>query len=154
MTETAPYRWTPETRATFLDILYRTGNAQRAARAVDKSRQAAYALRSRDADFAAAWDDALADARDLYVDELSDRAVEGVEEAHIYRGKLLGTRVRQDNRLIIATVKRLDRIVERREDREERALIRAEAREERATIRAELRAEQAAYGDALMGARE
>ena len=46
------------------------------------------------------------------------RAIEGVEKP--LPGGRTGTRIVQDSRLLIATVKRLDRIAERREDRAER----------------------------------
>jgi hypothetical protein len=137
-TTSPPAQWSRENRATFLDLLYRHGNAARAAHSVGLSRQSAYALRKRDAAFAAEWEEAILDAHDLFVDELSLRAVEGVEKP-LPGG---GTRMVQDSRLIIATVKRLDRIAERREDREERALIRQEDRDERAVIREENRAER------------
>jgi hypothetical protein len=56
--------WTPARRAMFLECLAATANVQHACAVVGLSRQAAYRLRRRDPEFAAAWRDALRKARD------------------------------------------------------------------------------------------
>ena len=51
--------WTQERRRAFLDQLAACSNVTRAVKAVGLSNAAAYELRARDPDFAAAWEDAL-----------------------------------------------------------------------------------------------
>lgn len=65
-TETRHYRhdgWTPAARASFLETLARSGVVTDACKEVQRSSQAAYALRNRDLLFAAGWDAALSMAR-------------------------------------------------------------------------------------------
>ena len=52
--------WTGARRRTFLDVLANTANVTAACAAVGKYKSGAYALKKRDAEFAAAWDDAIA----------------------------------------------------------------------------------------------
>ena len=60
----AEYRWNRAKFATFNETLARTGSVAAATRAVGMSRQAAYQLRRRiGSDYAAWWDDAVAQAR-------------------------------------------------------------------------------------------
>ncbi len=51
--------WTQERRRAFLDQLAACSNVTRAVKAVGLSNAAAYELRARDPEFAAAWDEAL-----------------------------------------------------------------------------------------------
>lgn len=51
--------WTQERRRAFLDHLAACSNVTRAVKAVGLSNAAAYELRARDPEFAAAWDEAL-----------------------------------------------------------------------------------------------
>lgn len=72
----------------FLTALAATGIVARAARAAGIESGAAYKLRQSDADFAAAWDEALEDAADTLEAEARRRAVEGVAEPVVYQGQL------------------------------------------------------------------
>lgn len=72
----------------FLDHLRTSCNVAGSCRAVGVSSTAVYALRDKDADFAAAWDDALEDAYDYLEAEARRRAFEGVEEPVVYQGQL------------------------------------------------------------------
>lgn len=104
--------WTSERKALFLDRLSMQGNARAACRAVGLSPEGAYKLRRRDALFARAWAAAVVLGRDASIEALSERAVEGVEEAIYYRGELVGTRRRYDSRLLLAHLARLDRLAD------------------------------------------
>lgn len=105
--------WTPDVRVKFLQALARTGNVRAAAHYVQRSRETAYALRRRDADFARAWNAALLIARDNAQDILQERAIEGVEEKIYYHGEEIATRRRYDSRLLLAHLARLDKLAER-----------------------------------------
>lgn len=83
-------RWTPGERRCFLDRLRETANVSAAARAAGKSRSSAYQLRQQDADFRAAWDEALEEALDMLEAELWRRALEGVARPVFYGGKCCG----------------------------------------------------------------
>lgn len=72
----------------FLEHLRTSCNVAGSCRAVGISSAAVYALRDKDADFAAAWDDALEDAYDYLEAEARRRAFEGVEEPVVYQGQL------------------------------------------------------------------
>ena len=102
--------WLPELRVKFLEALARTGNVRAAAMWVQRTRQSAYDLRRRDADFARGWLAALVLAREEAQDKLQERAIEGVEEEVFYHGEVVATRRRYDSRLLLAHLARLDRI--------------------------------------------
>lgn len=72
----------------FLEHLRTSCNVAGSCRAVGVSSTAVYALRNTDADFAAAWDDALEDAYDYLEAEARRRAFDGVEEPVVYQGQL------------------------------------------------------------------
>ncbi len=74
----------------FLDHLRESANISASARAVGVSSSAVYALRERDGDFRAAWDEALEDAYDVLEAEARRRAFEGVEEPVFYQGRECG----------------------------------------------------------------
>ncbi len=117
--ETRHYRhdgWTPAARASFLDMLAKSGVVTDACREVQRSSQAAYALRNRDRLFAAGWDAALSMARTRLADELFHRAVNGNVDQIWKDGAVVAERHRHDNRLSIAVLNRLDS----RCDRDER----------------------------------
>src|SRR5688572_18518747 len=56
--------WTQPRRARFLECLATTANVKHACAMVGLSRQTAYRLQARDPVFAAAWDEALEEARE------------------------------------------------------------------------------------------
>lgn len=70
----------------FLNHLRTSCNISASARAVGVSSSTVYALRERDADFRASWDEALEDAYDVLEAEARRRAFEGVEEPVVYQG--------------------------------------------------------------------
>lgn len=109
--------WTPERMSRFHRALAETGVVATAAFESGMSAQAAYALRHRDAAFAAGWEAALTLARARLADELLARAMNGVTERVIRDGVIVGERLRYDNRLSIAVLTRLDARVDRAEER-------------------------------------
>ncbi|MBA3729913.1 MAG: hypothetical protein H0W92_03775, partial [Sphingomonas sp.] len=109
--DTRHYRhdgWTPALRAAFLDMLAKSGVVTDACREVQRSSQAAYALRNRNPLFAAGWDAALSMARARLADELFHRAVHGTVDQVWKDGEVVAERHRHDNRLSIAVLNRLD----------------------------------------------
>jgi hypothetical protein len=85
-------------------MLATTQNVAAAARSVGMGRQSAYKLRARldDQPFGAAWRLALRNARNTVLDAAIERAVNGVEVPHFYKGELIGTSRRYDERLTTA----------------------------------------------------
>lgn len=72
----------------FLSSLTDTCNVSASARAAGISTTSVYALRKTDADFAAAWDQAIEDSTDALEAEARRRAVQGVQEPIVYQGQL------------------------------------------------------------------
>ena len=89
-------------------MLAKSGVVTDACREVQRSSQAAYALRNRDPLFAAGWDAALSMARARLADELFHRAVHGTVDQVWKDGEVVAERHRHDNRLSIAVLNRLD----------------------------------------------
>ncbi|HEY0013762.1 MAG TPA: hypothetical protein VGB79_13025 [Allosphingosinicella sp.] len=98
--------WTPERQRGFIDRLTVTGSVARSARAVGMSPQSADTLRkhAQAASFARAWEQALANGRSFQRDVAIRRSLEGETIPIVYKGKLLGQRVRHDNRLAVAVL--------------------------------------------------
>lgn len=96
--------WTPEKQSAFLRALASTHCVAQAARAAGMSRQSAYALRARlkGEPFDLAWHAALQCRFDALAEASFERALNGVEVPHFYRGELVGTSRRFDERLTIA----------------------------------------------------
>ncbi len=116
--DTRHYRhdgWTPALRASFLDMLAKSGVVTDACREVQRSSQAAYALRNRDRLFAAGWDAALSMARARLADEVYHRAIHGTVDQIWKDGAIVAERHRHDNRLSIAVLNRLDARCDRAE---------------------------------------
>jgi hypothetical protein len=67
------FRWTPELKQRFIAHLARCGSVQAAVDACGLSRQSLYKLRGRDAEFARAWEAALAGLRAKLEGELAER---------------------------------------------------------------------------------
>lgn len=78
---------TPAWCLPFLEALRATGIVARACRAVGVGHGTVYALRRRDGDFAAAWDDALEESYDTLEAEARRRATEGVAEPIVHQGQ-------------------------------------------------------------------
>ncbi len=98
------YHWTPRKMALFLRHLGTRQSVAGAARAVGMSRQSAYRLRQRlrDTSFDLAWEAALQLGYDQLAQVALDRALNGVEVPHYYRGELVGTTRRYDEKLTLA----------------------------------------------------
>lgn len=95
--------WTPERQRRFIEALADTGSVEAAARAVDMSSVGAYHLRRQPGaeEFRAAWETALALGVQRIEDVAMDRALNGVEEPLYSYGKLIGSRTRYNDRLLM-----------------------------------------------------
>lgn len=87
---------TPSRVKKFIEHIRETGNISAAAKLIDISRTRIYELRDEehedyDPEFRAAWDDALAEWLDNAEQELHRRAVQGVPEPVMYKGKQVKT---------------------------------------------------------------
>lgn len=109
--------WTAFSRKLFLIVLAETGRVTTACDYCCLSKQSAYALRARDAVFAAGWDAACELARTPLADALYEQAVDGLTETVTRDDGHTITRHRFDSRLSIAVLHRLDRRCERAADR-------------------------------------
>src|SRR5262245_9183157 len=81
-----PPRW----RRAYLAALRISGVVLKAAEAANVHRRTVYRHRDADSDFAAAWDEAVADAADRLEAEAVRRAKDGWEEPVIYQGEPMG----------------------------------------------------------------
>lgn len=102
--------WTSANRAAFVGALARCGTVVDAVEHVGLSSQSAYKLRARDPAFAKAWDAARDQARELVVDEIYSKALDGWMEDVWYKGERVGQRRRYDPRLLMRLLERLDRV--------------------------------------------
>jgi hypothetical protein len=102
--------WTPERQRHFIEVLAACGLVREAAAAVGMSTMAAYKLRNRSEgrNFALAWDAALIKAREVLVDVSIDRAFNGTVTRTIKDGEVVKEVAGLDNRLLLATLTRLD----------------------------------------------
>ncbi|MEM8919222.1 MAG: hypothetical protein AAGE37_10210 [Pseudomonadota bacterium] len=99
-----PNRWNKRKMADFLRMLAASQNVSTAAKSVGMSRQSAYKLRARlkGAPFDIAWEAAFRHGYDNLAHAALERALNGVEVPHYYRGELVGTSRRYDERLTVA----------------------------------------------------
>jgi hypothetical protein len=95
--------WTPERQRAFIEALADTGSVAAACKAVDMSTVGAYHLRRQPGaePFRAAWQAALHLGVSRIEDVAMDRALNGVEEPLYSYGKLVGTRTRYNDRLLM-----------------------------------------------------
>jgi len=100
-------RWTPRKIADFLRALGATHSVKAAAKSVGMSRQSAYRLRARlkGKAFDAAWDEAFHHSYHNLPYAALERAMNGTEVPHYYRGEIVGTSRRYDERLTVALLK-------------------------------------------------
>lgn len=100
-------RWTPAKMADFLRQLSATHSVSAAAKSAGMSRQAAYRLRSRlkGKPFDLAWDAAFHHSYQNLPYAALERALNGIEVPHYYKGELIGTSRRFDERLTVALLK-------------------------------------------------
>ncbi|MEO5707847.1 MAG: hypothetical protein ABIT10_12915 [Alteraurantiacibacter sp.] len=96
--------WTPARQAAFLNQLSATHCVATAAQCVGMSRQSAYALRARlkGEPFDRAWAAALVCRFDALAEAALDRALNGVEVPHFYKGEVIATSRKFDERLTVA----------------------------------------------------
>jgi len=96
--------WTPARQARFLRRLGATHCVSEAARSVGMSRQSAYKLRNRlrGEPFGVAWECAFRRKFDALADSAMTRAIHGVEVPHFFKGELIHTSRRYDERLTVA----------------------------------------------------
>jgi len=95
--------WPPDRQRRFIEALADTGSVEAACRAVDMSSVGAYHLRRQPGadEFRAAWEAALQLGVQRVEDVVMDRALNGVEEPLYSYGKLVGTRRRYNDRLLM-----------------------------------------------------
>lgn len=95
--------WTPERQARFLRELGATHCVSTAARAAGMSRQSAYKLRNRlrGEPFDIAWQAAFRRQYDALAEAVVERAIHGVEVPHFYKGELIHTSRRYDERAAV-----------------------------------------------------
>jgi len=100
-------RWTNRKMADFLRALAATHSVRAAANSVGMSRQSAYKLRSRlkGKAFDAAWDEAFRHSYQNLPYAALERALNGYEVPHYYKGELIGTSRRYDERLTVTLLK-------------------------------------------------
>lgn len=94
-------QWTREKMAVFLRELAATQDVKASARAVGMSRQSAYRLRNKlkHTPFDLGWEAALELGYSQLAHAVMDRAVNGEEVVHYYRGEVVGTSQKYDNNL-------------------------------------------------------
>jgi hypothetical protein len=79
---------------------------RRAANAAGVGRSTAYLWRQEDPEFAAKWDEAVAEGIDCLEDEAHRRAVEGVKRPILRRGVIVGETTEYSDKLLIFLLKR------------------------------------------------
>jgi hypothetical protein len=103
--------WTPQVRAAFLDALRDSGRIVVALTAVNRARSGAYALRNRDPQFRADWDQALVEARPLLDDLLLSRALNGTLTVIVGPdGRVIRSHCETDTRLMQRMLTRLEHL--------------------------------------------
>jgi len=104
--------WTPARQVAFIRALAECGCVREACRRVGMSAESAYELARRpDAQsFRAAWEVALDNAVRRLGDNAFSRALNGVEIPHFYKGELIGTHRRYDERLTMFILRYRDPI--------------------------------------------
>ncbi len=95
--------WTPARQRAFIEALAETGSVNAACKAVNMSQPGAYYLRRQPGaeEFRAAWQKALDLGVQRIEDVAMDRALNGVDEPLYSYGKLVGTRKRYNDRLLM-----------------------------------------------------
>lgn len=117
--------WTAERQRGFIDRLCLTGCVSRAARAVGKTPQSVYRLREhrQAGSFSRAWDRALDAGQSYQIDTGLERALVGQSYPIVRGGRVVGERVRHDNRLAMTVLGAMDRRADRRASRDPMATL-------------------------------
>lgn len=103
--------WSGEVQRAFVAALARCGVVAASARSVGRSARSAYLLRRRagpDSGFVQAWDRAAERARLEALDQAMAGGMARVREPVWYRGRQVGWRERQDNRLLYAALRGIE----------------------------------------------
>jgi len=105
--------WTGAKQAAFLRCLAATHCVSEAARSVGMSRQSAYQLRNRlkGEPFDVAWQSAFRRQYDALAEAVVERAINGVEVPHFFKGELIHTSRRYDERAAVALLALRGRLV-------------------------------------------
>ena len=95
--------WKPEVQRAFIEALAETGSVKAACRRVGRADHGVYLLRRHPEaeEFRRAWQAALDIGIQRIEDVAMDRAINGVEEPVYNYGKLVGTRTRYNDRLLM-----------------------------------------------------
>ena len=95
--------WKPEVQHAFIEALADTGSVASACRAVRRSAHGTYHLRRQPGaeEFAAAWEAAFDIGMQRIEDTAMDRALNGVEVPVYSYGKLIGSRIAYNDRLLM-----------------------------------------------------
>ena len=103
--------WTPARQQGFIARLALGGSVAWAAKGVGMTKASAYRLRERPGgeSFAAAWDRALGWGRSRATDLGIERALYPEQVPVMYRGRRVVTKLRYDNRLLMAVLNAMDR---------------------------------------------
>ncbi|MEM1053084.1 MAG: hypothetical protein AAGI28_13425 [Pseudomonadota bacterium] len=104
-------KWTSQRQAAFLRALASTHCVAKAARAAGMSRSSAYKLRARlkGEAFDLAWEAALTCRLDTLADVAIERAFNGVEVPHFYKGELIHISRKFDEKLTIELLRMRER---------------------------------------------
>lgn len=96
--------WSLQKQVRFLEALAATHTVAEATREVGMSRQSAYRLRARlrGEPFDLAWDAAFQTHFDALTEVAMERAINGVQVAHLHKGEIVHTSRKFDERLTIA----------------------------------------------------
>lgn len=100
--------WTNELREAFLRAIVEHGSAAAAARALGVPQSSAYAVRNRDAEFAAAWYAARRQVAEQIDDKLMDGALHGYEEVVEVEGRVVRRTRRANPRIMLKIVERIE----------------------------------------------
>jgi hypothetical protein len=105
-------RWSTDVQSTFLRALAKTHCVAKAARVAGVSRSSAYRVRAelKGEAFDLAWQAALTCGLDALADTALERAINGVEVPHFYKGELIHTSRKYDERLTIALLAMRERM--------------------------------------------
>ena len=95
--------WTPERQRDFIAAIACNGSVQAACRALNMSARGAYELRQHPeaGEFRAAWDMAATEGLTIMEDVAWDRAINGTDQAIMYKGERVGVRIHYDSRLLM-----------------------------------------------------
>ncbi len=99
--------WTRPRRERFLVVFGECGSAAKAAEAAGLSRQAAYDLRGRDPEFAAAWNAARHVSRQVVIDQAISSAFEGRRVRLYQQGEQVGERLHNSPSMVFSLVKKI-----------------------------------------------